>query len=98
MSRLARTAATGGSPTTAAATGTAPDTRLAIRLGPESDPQTVGYSFVVGDTANALAPSAVTLSGIGIRSTFVNTSFHLLNGFDYLFDADGGWVGFRPKR
>ncbi len=60
--------------------------------------QPLGYSFTVGDPANPLAPEGVTLSGIGKRATFVNTSFHLLNGFDYLYDADGGWVGFRPVR
>jgi hypothetical protein len=26
---------------------------------------------------------------------FLNTSFHFLNGFDFLYDADGGYVGFR---
>ena len=29
------------------------------------------------------------------RAPFVNTSLHFLNGFDYLYDADGGLVGFR---
>jgi hypothetical protein len=29
------------------------------------------------------------------RAPFVNTSLHFLNGFDYLYDADGGFVGFR---
>jgi hypothetical protein len=30
-----------------------------------------------------------------VRPPFVNTSVHFLNGFDYLYDADGGFVGFR---
>jgi hypothetical protein len=79
------------------ASGVANGTGIAIRLGPQNDPQALGYRFVVGDIANPLAPGKVTLSGIGLRSTFVNTGFHLLNGFDYLYDADGGRVGFRPK-
>ncbi|OYZ92869.1 MAG: hypothetical protein B7X99_15780 [Rhizobiales bacterium 17-65-6] len=29
---------------------------------------------------------------------FVNTSFHMLNGFDYLYDADGGFAGFRARQ
>jgi hypothetical protein len=30
-----------------------------------------------------------------VRPPFVNTSVNFLNGFDYLYDADGGFVGFR---
>ena len=40
----------------------------------------------------------MTLVGTGQHAPFVNTSFHLLNGFDYLFDADRGLVGYRPPR
>jgi hypothetical protein len=29
------------------------------------------------------------------RAPFVNTSLRFLNGFDYLYDADGGFMGFR---
>jgi hypothetical protein len=53
------------------------------------------YSFRVGDVSNPLSPARVTLVGRGDRPTFVNTSVHLLNGFDYLFDADKGIVGYR---
>jgi hypothetical protein len=31
----------------------------------------------------------------GDQPTFVNTSLRLLNGFDYLFDAENGIVGYR---
>ena len=44
---------------------------------------------------NPLAPARVTLVGRGDRPTFVNTGVHLFNGFDYLFDADKGIVGYR---
>jgi hypothetical protein len=77
--------------------GLAAGTRIGVRPGPESDASAAGYGFAVGDAADPLAPDRVTLSGIGTRPTFVNTGVHLLNGFDYLFDADGGWVGFRRK-
>ena len=68
-----------------------PGTHLAVSFGP------AGYAFDLGDAANPLAPASVTLSGIGTRPPFVNTGFHLLNGFDFLFDADAGWVGYRRK-
>ena len=70
-------------------------TTVEIRLTPRSESPGVSYGFRAGESANPMAPSSVTLAGIGRRATFVNTSFHLLNGFDYLFDADGGWVGYR---
>lgn len=50
----------------------------------------------VGDGADDAAPSSLILSGIGKRPTFVNTGVHLLNRFDYLYDADAGLVGYRP--
>jgi hypothetical protein len=53
------------------------------------------YSFRVGDVSSPLSPSRVTLVGRGDGPTFVNTGVHLLNGFDYLFDADKGIVGYR---
>ncbi len=63
---------------------------------PETSVQGVAiYSFRIGDVSNPLAPTRVTLVGRGDRPTFVNTGVHLLNGFDYLFDADKGVVGYR---
>ncbi|MFG1461569.1 hypothetical protein V5F77_01610 [Xanthobacter sp. DSM 24535] len=67
--------------------------KLSVRLGAEG--AGAAYSFAVGDAANPLAPLKVVLVPRGAR-TFVNTSLRLLNGFDYLYDADGGYVGFRP--
>jgi hypothetical protein len=60
-----------------------------------SPPGMASYSFRVGDAANPLSPARVTLVGHGDRPTYVNTGVHLLNGFDYLFDADKGVVGYR---
>lgn len=51
------------------------------------------YSFNVGD-GGPLTPDKVHLR-LSPDRTFLNTSFHFLNGFDFLYDADGGYVGFR---
>lgn len=73
-----------------------PGTKVTISLAPEaSQGGGAAYSFRVGDVANPLAPNRVTLVGRGDRPPFVNTSLHLLNGFDYLYDADQGLVGYR---
>ena len=68
-------------------------TKLTISIPTEASPQTF-YSFTVGESGNPLAPSALNLVS-RVRPPFVNTSVHFLNGFDYLYDADGGFVGFR---
>jgi len=41
------------------------------------------------------ARSEKAQSGCGGRAPFVNTSVRFLNGFDYLYDAEGGFVGLR---
>jgi hypothetical protein len=68
-------------------------TNVMISIPTEHSPQ-AHYSFTVGDNANPLAPGSLTLVS-RTRAPFVNTSLHFLNGFDYLYDADGGFVGFR---
>ncbi|MFC0243268.1 hypothetical protein [Rhodopseudomonas telluris] len=73
----------------------APGTRLSIRFGDAAADRPPGYGFAAGDTANAAAPERIVLVGGANRPTFVNTSVHALNAFDYLFDADAGVVGFR---
>jgi hypothetical protein len=53
------------------------------------------YNFKVGDTADPLTPRKVTW----IKPThgvFVNTGLRALAAFDYLYDADGGYLGLRP--
>lgn len=54
------------------------------------------YGFSVGD-GSPLAPDGIHLRVSESAKPFVNTSFHLLNGFDVLYDADGGYVGFRRR-
>lgn len=72
----------------------APGTGLTISA-PSADAPQMLYTFKVDDPGNALAPRRLVLVR-GDRPPFVNTSVRLLNGFDYLFDADGGRAGFRP--
>lgn len=55
------------------------------------------YTFAVADGADSVAPARVVLVPRAGPEAFVNTSVRLLNRFDYLFDADGGYAGFRPR-
>ena len=72
-----------------------PGTEVSIRVGgPEEGFEL--YGFTVGD-GSPLAPDATHLRVSSARPAFVNTSFHLLNGYDMLYDADGGYVGFRRR-
>jgi hypothetical protein len=73
----------------------APGTKVMISLAPQtSDGHGISsYSFRVGDGVDPLAPNRLVL--VGDRPTYVNTGLHLFNGFDYLFDADRGVVGYR---
>jgi signal transduction histidine kinase/DNA-binding NarL/FixJ family response regulator len=66
-------------------------TRVAVRAG-DFDL----YGFAVGG-GSPLAPDGVHLRVSDDASPFINTSFHLLNGFDVLYDADGGWTAFRRR-
>ncbi|SCW78775.1 hypothetical protein [Ancylobacter rudongensis] len=71
-----------------------PGTQVAISIGTEGSAFPL-YSFNAGD-GGPMSPSAIHLRVADDR-TFVNTSYHLLNGFDVLFDGEGGYVGFRPR-
>ncbi|WP_244491518.1 hypothetical protein [Bosea sp. Root381] len=73
----------------------APGTKLSIRFGAEGEAQPPGYGFAAADAGDPATPGRIVLVGGKNRPTFVNTSVHALNVFDYLFDADGGYVGFR---
>jgi len=70
-----------------------PGTKLTISIPAQDSPQAL-YSFAVGDDLNPLAPRKLNLVDRS-RPPFVNTSVSFLNGFDYLYDADGGFVGLR---
>lgn len=78
----------------AGAQATLPDgATLSVRVG-AADGGFDLYGFTVGEPS-PLAPAAIHLR-VADRP-FVNTSYHLLNGYDVLYDADGGYVGFRRR-
>ncbi len=63
------------------------------RKMPKGTPQPAFYTFKVGDPENMLQPEKVTV--VNDATPFVNTGRHFLRGFQYLYDADGGYVGFK---
>lgn len=73
---------------------TLPDgTAVSVSVGTAENSSEL-YQFTVGGDSS-LAPD-----GIHLRvspNVFVNTSYHLLNGFDVLYDADGGYAAFRQR-
>ncbi|MET0868596.1 MAG: hypothetical protein ABWY35_10870 [Pseudorhodoplanes sp.] len=71
-----------------------PGTDVSIGVGGPQDGFHL-YRFAMGD-GSLLAPDSNHLR-VSETRTFVNTSFHLLNGFDMLYDAEGGYVGFRRR-
>ncbi|MGF7158562.1 hypothetical protein FHS85_000172 [Rhodoligotrophos appendicifer] len=68
-------------------------TKLAFYV-PEKADSVARYSFTLGEDGNPLAPRAVILTRPR-AAAFVNTTVYFLNGFDYLFDAEAGYVAFR---
>jgi hypothetical protein len=66
-------------------------TRLSIWL-PGQAPPNATYSFTVGDWSDPMHPAKVEV--VHDRGTFVNTGRMFLQGFDYLYDAAGGYVGY----
>jgi hypothetical protein len=57
----------------------------------------VPYSFKVGDEKNSQTPRRVSWVA-ATHGLFVNTGLHALAEFDYLFDADAGWLALRPAK
>ncbi len=56
------------------------------------------YGYAVGDWMNPVAPTEVVVVPHAGKPAFLNTSVRFLNAYDYLYDADGGAVGFRALR
>jgi len=54
------------------------------------------YEFVAGDPANPATPRKVSWRA-AIRGTYVNTGLKALALFDYAYDADGGYLGLKPR-
>ena len=71
------------------------DTEISVLLG-DATATTTLYSFRVGARSQPMAPAHIHLN-VSDRTPFVNTSFHALNGFDLIYDADGGYAGFRRR-
>ncbi|CAO4166008.1 Peptidase A2 domain-containing protein [Methylorubrum populi] len=68
-----------------------PGTRLSFDFGGAAD-----YTIVAGDHASPVAPTRIVLNTTRPQP-FVNTGLRALNGFDVLYDADGGYYGFRRR-
>ncbi|MFD1302551.1 hypothetical protein ACFQ4G_13320 [Methylobacterium marchantiae] len=72
-----------------------PGTRLGFSFPGQGAEPAAAYDIVVGDTS-PLSPDKVTLN-TRRPEPFVNTGLRFLDGFDVLYDADGGYFGFRRK-
>ena len=69
-----------------------PGTRVEIWLPNFRQPR-AHYAFTVGERLSPLEPERVEV--VRDRGVFVNTGRQFLQGFDYLYDALGGHVGYR---
>jgi hypothetical protein len=68
-------------------------TRINIGI-PTFDNPALGYSVTTGAIDNPLAPQGNPAARWAQSGPFLNTGRHLLAGYDYLFDADAGHIGF----
>jgi outer membrane autotransporter protein len=69
------------------------NTQISIYLPGQSTPQPAFYTFTTGTTGNALQPNVVDV--VGGSAVYINTGREFFEGFDYLYDAAGGYVGYR---
>ncbi|WP_454914760.1 autotransporter domain-containing protein [Xanthobacter sediminis] len=67
-----------------------PGTRVAVYFG---GTDAVGYSFVVGGTDNPPATPAFAR----LNESGVNTGVRVIASFDYMFDAVGGFAGYKAR-
>nr|WP_082494249.1 hypothetical protein [Methylobacterium sp. Leaf106] len=72
-----------------------PGTRLGFTFPGRGSAPAAAYDIVVGDNT-PLSPGKVTLN-TRRPEPFVNTGLRFLNGFDVIYDADGGYFGFRRR-
>jgi hypothetical protein len=68
-------------------------TRINIGIPTFTNPA-LGYTVTTGATDDPLAPQGNPAARWAQNGPFVNTGRHLLAGYDYLFDADAGHIGF----
>ena len=67
-------------------------TRITVFVPDRRDPQPAFYDFTVGRRDTPMHPERVET--VHDRGIFVNTGRMFLEGFDYLYDAAGGYAGF----
>lgn len=67
-------------------------TRLGIYIPEQRNPPAAHYGFTVDTRDNPMHPERVEV--VRDRGVFVNTGRMFLEGFDYLYDAAGGYAGF----
>jgi len=67
-------------------------TRIEIYLPDKRTPQPASYAFTVGESGNPLHPVRVEI--VHDAGVFVNTGRLFFEGFNYLYDAAGGYVGY----
>ncbi|MFO1161087.1 MAG: hypothetical protein U1E60_19755 [Reyranellaceae bacterium] len=67
-------------------------TNISIYLPNRRTPQPAFYTFTVGERGNPMHPERVEV--VHDAGVFVNTSRMFLEGFNYLYDAAGGFVGY----
>jgi len=65
--------------------------RITLFMPEQRNPQPAYYGFTVGSRGNPMHPERVEV--VHDRGVFVNTGRMFLEGFDYLYDAAGGYVG-----
>ena len=61
-----------------------------------SSTSSINYSVSLNEISSELSPDEMFINYHG-KKTFVNTGVHFFNGFDLLYDADGGWIAWRRK-
>lgn len=57
----------------------------------------LNYSFTVGDTSGPTTPRRVSWVRAS-HGVYVNTGLRVLANFDYMYDADGGYLALRPVK
>jgi hypothetical protein len=67
-------------------------TQIGIFLPDRRHPQPASYSFTVGERGNPMHPERIDV--VHDAGIFVNTGRMFLEGFNYLYDAAGGYVGY----
>jgi hypothetical protein len=67
-------------------------TRIEIYLPDKRTPQPASYGLTVGESGNPLHPVRVEI--VHDAGVFVNTGRLFFEGFNYLYDAAGGYVGY----